>query len=256
MERLATAGPVLVHFFDFAQLNSLRALPYVLAWVERYRDHGLTAIGVHAPRFPCTRAADAVARAAGSLGIAHPVAVDSDFRLWREYGCRGWPSLFLWGRGGALRWYHFGEGEYVDTELALREELAGAGPAPEWPPPLKPIRPSDEPGAGVVVPTPELFPGGSADRPWRPDGGRPALTLEYEAGGAYASLDGRGTVRAALDGAAPRRIEVSSPGLVELAEHGHHERHALRLEPSAGIAVYSVSFAPGIPDPGCTPGGR
>ena len=247
MERLTAARAVLVHFFDFAQLNSLRALPYVLAWAGRYRGEGLTVIGVHTPRFPFTRPSGAVAEAAGSLGIAHPVAVDSDFRLWRDYGCRGWPSLFLWGRGGALRWYHFGEGDYADTELALREELAGGGAAPEWPPPLAPIRPSDEPGAGVVVPTPELFPGGSPDRPWRPDDARPSLLVEYAAGGAYASLDGRGTVEVALDGGEPRRLEVSSPGLVELAEHERHEQHALRLEPGDGIAVHSISFAPGVP---------
>jgi hypothetical protein len=246
MERLTAAGAVLVHFFDFAQLNSLRALPYQLAWAGRYGSEGLTVIGVHTPRFPFTRPRQAVGEAAGSLGIAHPVAVDSDLRLWRDYGCRGWPSLFLWGRGGTLRWYHFGEGDYVDTELALREELAGEGAEPEWPPPLEPIRPSDVPGAGVVVPTAELFPGGSPDRSWRP-GAEPALELEYGAGGAYASLDGRGTATVALDGGDPRRLEVPSPGLFELAEHGRHEQHALRLEPSDGIAVHSVSFAPGVP---------
>ena len=120
IERLTAIGPALVHFFDFAQLNSIRALPYVLAWHERYRAAGLAVIGVHSPRFAFTQPPEAVADAAARLGISHPVAVDSEYRVWRDYGCEGWPSLFLWRRGGALGWFHFGEGEYTATEEAIQ----------------------------------------------------------------------------------------------------------------------------------------
>ena len=61
--------------------------------------------------------------ALGRLGIAHPIADDSAHAVWHDYGCEGWPSLFLWGRGGALRWFHFGEGDYVGTEEAIQELL-------------------------------------------------------------------------------------------------------------------------------------
>jgi hypothetical protein len=236
-----------VHFLDFAQLNSVRALPYVLAWERRYAEHGLSVVGIHTARFRFTRTRAAVAAGVERLGIAHPVAVDSELRLWRDYGCHGWPSLFLWSRGGALRWYHLGEGNYDETELALREALREAGIERRWPAILDPVRPSDEPGAEVVVPTAELFPGGSPERPWRAGGGERRLSLDYAAGGAYASVDGAGSLTVALDGAAAAEVPVPGPGLVELAAHPAHQRHSLTIEPRGALEIYSVSFAPGVP---------
>jgi len=243
IERLTAEAPVLVHFFDFAQLNSLRTLPYLLEWTDRYRPHGLVTVGVHSPRLGFSRDRDAVAGAVERLGIEHPVALDSEFRIWRDYGCQGWPSLFLWSRGGALRWYHLGEGEYADTELALQEALAEAGCKADFPDPVVPLRPSDEPGARVVAPSEEVFPGGSPERPWSGTG---ALELGYAAGGAYASVAGQGALSISVDDQ-PLEIEVPAPGLVELATHERHEQHTLRIEPAEGIALYSVSFAPGVP---------
>ncbi len=145
------SGPLLVHFFDLAQLNSARALPYVEAWSERYREHGLGTLGVHSPRFPFTRSPEVVAAALPRLGIEWPVAVDSEHAIWRAYGCRGWPSLFLWSRGGALRWYQLGEGEYEATELAIREALEEAGdPGTRLAGRrCEPLRAGDAPGARV-----------------------------------------------------------------------------------------------------------
>jgi hypothetical protein len=247
-ERITASSPLLVHFLDFAQLNSVRSLPYVLAWAERYGPHGLVTVGVHTPRFPFGRDPGAVAGGLEHLGVAHPVVLDPDAELWRDYGCRGWPSFFLWGRGGPLRWYHLGEGEYEPTELALREEMEDGEDGADWPPPLEPIRASDRQGAEVVVPTEELFPGGAPETPWRagdsPDG---ALAIAYAAGGAYATVSGGGTLSVSLDGAPPTRLEVAGPGLVELVVHDRHEEHALSLEPDPGLAVHSVSFAPGVP---------
>jgi hypothetical protein len=247
MERLTAVGPVLVHFFDFAQLNSLRALPYILAWYERYRALGLTTIGVHAPRYPFTSSAGAVDRAAGRLGISHPIAVDDAFRVWRDYGCDRWPSLFLWSKGGTLQWVHFGEGEYAATERAIQELVIAARPDVELPEPLDPLRPTDAPGALVVPPSDEVFPGGSVSEPWSATPERPELELGYEAGGAHATLDGDGELRVRLDGDEPTRILIEAPGLYELATHPQHERHHLELRPSGGLRVWSISFAPGVP---------
>ena len=249
-ERITASGPLLVHFLDFAQLNSVRSLPYVLAWAERYTGRGLVTVGVHTPRFGFGRDPDVAAAGLDRLGISHPVALDPQAELWRDYGCRGWPSVFVWGRGGALRWYHLGEGDYEQTERALREAVVDGEEAngAEWPPPLEPIRPSDTPGAGVVVPTEELYPGGSPETPWRArDSADGSLAIEYEAGGAYASVDGAGSLAVSLDGGPSIRIEVAGPGLIELAAHDHHEHHSLSLDPDPDLAIHSLSFAPGVP---------
>jgi hypothetical protein len=247
VERLAASRSVLVHFFDFAQLNAVRALPYVRAWHERYADTGLAVLGVHTPRFPFTASDAAVAEATRGLGIVHPVAVDAARRVWRAYGCEGWPSLFLWGRGGVLRWFHFGEGEYDATETAIQELVLESAPDARRPDPLPPLRPSDAAEALVVPPTDEVLPGGALDEPWVPTADSPDLELEYAAGGAYASVDGEGAIEVSVDGESPRRVAVEAPGLVELAVHDSHEEHVIRLRPTAGVRVWSVSFAAGVP---------
>jgi hypothetical protein len=247
IERLMAAGPVLVHFLDFAQLNSVRVQPYLNAWTARYRDAGLAVLGVHSSRFAFT--ADPAVLAAGldHLGVRHPVAADLDYAIWHDYGCEGWPSLFLWGRGGALRWFHFGEGEYEATERAIQDELRATNGARSLPAPMAPLRPSDAPGARVIAPTDELLPGGSIREPWSPAPGREAIELDYAAGGAFATLDGTGEVRIRLDGAEAGTVAVGDGGLYELASHERHESHRLRLEPAPGVRMWSVSFAAGVP---------
>ena len=108
MPALTAGGPALVQFIDFAQLNSVRTLPYLNEWARRYGDAGLSVIGVQAPRFPFGVDADAVAAGLAELEVEFPVAIDAEHQLWSAYGCEGWPSLFLWSLGGALAWVHFG----------------------------------------------------------------------------------------------------------------------------------------------------
>jgi hypothetical protein len=247
IDRLAATRPVLVHFYDFAQLNSVRTLPYLRAWDERYSDDGLAAIGVHSPRFPFTQGYDVVAAAAERLGIAWPVVVDREFALWRLYEPHGWPALFLWGRGGALRWYHLGEGDYAGTEEAIRKELARSGNGHEWPPLVEPLRPSDAAGARVIAPTDEIFPGGSTEDPWPQVDADRRLQFEYEAGGAYAATDGEGEITLRLDGEPIEPVRVTNPGLQELTSHDRSERHTLELEVTPGLRIYSIQFAVGIP---------
>jgi len=241
---MATAGgPVLVHFFDFAQLNSVRTLPYVVEWARRYAPHGLTTIGVQAPRFPFGAERDAVADGLRELDIEFPVAIDADRRLWHAYGCEGWPSLFLWKLGGALAWFHFGEGEYLATEEAIQAELREQDALQALPEPMAPLRPSDAPGAKVMPPTPELFPSGSWERPWTGD----ALEVPYEAGGAYVTAEGEGEIGVELDGSALDQIAISSSGLYTLVEHARHEQHTVSLGVSPGLRIRSISFAAGLP---------
>jgi hypothetical protein len=245
IDEVIATGPALVHFFDFAQLNSVRALPYVIAWNARYAPAGLGVLGVHSPRFPFTAERDKLAAALTRLGLEHPVADDSEYEIWHDYGCRGWPSLFLWGAGGALRWVHFGEGEYAATEEAIQSELRDLDPGRNLPLPLDPLRPSDAPQARVMPPSDEVLPGGSAEEPWR--GGSEPVEVEYGGGGAYAAVDGSGELRVTLDGGDERAIPVDIAGLYELAEHPRHEHHRLTLAGTRGVAVYSIAFAAGVP---------
>jgi hypothetical protein len=247
IDRLVAARPALVHFFDVAQLNSVRTLPYLQAWHERYAGEGLAMIGVHSPRFPFTQERDVVAGAAERLGIDWPVALDREFALWRLYEPHGWPALFLWGKGGALRWYHLGEGEYAGTEEAIRETLSEGNGGHDWPPLLEPVRPSDAPGAKVIPPTQEIFPGGSTEEPWSSADGDAAIEFEYRAGGAYAATDGEGEIAIQADGEERTPIEVTFSGLQELTLHEHTEDHTIRLDPGPEISIYSIQFAAGVP---------
>jgi hypothetical protein len=158
--------------------------------------------------------------------------------------------VFLWSRGGALRRHHLGEGGYLETEEAIQAALRDAGLADGgMPEPMAPIRPTDAPGALVVPPSEEIFPGGSRLEPLVTDGDAEPLTIAYAAGGAHATLDGRGDLALSIDGAESVRIRIDGPGLYELASHPHHQRHELELRASKGARIWSISFAAGMPGP-------
>ena len=243
MAALTAAGPALVHFFDFAQLNSVRTLPYVCEWDRRYRETGLATIGVQAPRFPFGADSAAVEAGIGRLGIDFPVALDADRELWLDYGCEGWPSLFLWGKGGVLRWFHFGEGSYRDTEEAIQEELRELDALRALPEPMQPVRPTDAPGAMVIAPSAERI--AADERPWTSEDGA-AHEEEYEAAEAWATIEGEGELSVSLDGGPAQAIAIEGAGLYPLARHAASGLHSLRLEISPGLAVWSISFAPGL----------
>jgi hypothetical protein len=247
MPALTAGGPALVHFFDFAQLNSVRSLPYLTEWERRYREAGLSVIGVQAPRFPFGANPELVAAGLRRLGVSFPVAVDAGRELWHAYGCTGWPSLFLWATGGALAWFHFGEGEYLGTELAIQEELREMDALRDLPDAMEALRPTDTASARVMPPSEEIFPSESWERPWVAGEDGEELAIPYEAGGAHATLEGEGTLALEVDGEETPAVRVSGPGLYALAEHPRHESHTIVLRPSPGLWVWSISFAAGIP---------
>jgi hypothetical protein len=247
MPNLTAAGPVLVHFFDFAQLNSVRTLPYLVEWDRRYRETSLTTVGVQAPRFPFGADKEAVTAGLEGLGVEFPVAIDAGHELWSAYGCEGWPSLFLWSTGGALSWFHFGEGEYLNTELAIQEELRELDALRSLPDPMEALRPSDTSSARVMPPTPEVFPGGSWEQPWVASDAQTELEIDYAAAVAGATVEGSGALRVTIDDGEPRSIEIGRPGLQVLAEHDRHELHRLTLAAEGDLQIWSVSFAAGLP---------
>lgn len=121
---------ILINFWTYTCINWLRELPYVRAWEDSYRKHGLVVIGVHSPEFSFEHDVDNVRRATHARSVGYPVAIDNHLTVWRSFHNRYWPARYLVDAGGRLRHHSFGEGGYEDTEAALRQLLteAGAGP--------------------------------------------------------------------------------------------------------------------------------
>jgi cytochrome c biogenesis protein CcdA/thiol-disulfide isomerase/thioredoxin len=118
---------VVVDFWTYSCINCLRALPYVKAWYEKYRDKGLVVIGIHAPEFAFEKDLRNVRREVKELGVAYPVAVDNDYKLWRAFGNEYWPAHYFVDASGNIRHTHFGEGEYDESERVIQQLLAEAG---------------------------------------------------------------------------------------------------------------------------------
>jgi thiol-disulfide isomerase/thioredoxin len=120
---------VLVNFWTYSCINCLRALPHVRTWAQRYRDRGLVVVGVHTPEFAFEKDAANVAKALASLGVAYPVAIDSDFRIWRAFNNQAWPALYIIGADGRIRQRALGEGRYDELQRLL-ERLLSEGDDP------------------------------------------------------------------------------------------------------------------------------
>jgi thiol-disulfide isomerase/thioredoxin len=232
MDRLL-GRPVLIEFWDFCRPNSMRTLPYLRAWHERYSGEangGLRIVGIHSPGFAPARERGAVEAAVARLGIEYPVLLDPDLEMWREYENAGWPARYLFDGRSRLFDYHYGEGAYEETELAI-QELLGIEREP-----LPPLRPEDDPGA-------QLAPQ-SEDRQGPYSG-------PYEAGGVWGVFAGSGTVRvgdSGPDGGSPasRELTIADPGAYPLIEHKRHTAGALELEVGPGVQCLATCFTPGL----------
>jgi hypothetical protein len=215
--------PVLVEFWDFCRVNSLRTLPYLRAWHERYADAGLRVIGVHTGGFAPSQDEANIRRAVERLGVEYPVVIDARLEIWDIYGNEGWPARYLWDARGALFSLHYGEGAYQETEREIQELLGVERDV------LAPLRPEDEPGL--------LLPAQTADQPG-------AYSGPYEAGGVWAVLDGSGEV--VVNG---RALAVAEPGCHPLVEHPHHTAGVLEVEVGAGVTCLATCFTAGVEAP-------
>jgi len=120
---------VAVDFWTYTCVNWLRTFPYVRSWAEKYRDAGLTVIGVHTPEFGFEHDIDNVVAQSAALGVEYPIAVDSDYGVWRAFDNHYWPALYLADHEGRLRYHHFGESEYAMSEMAIQQLLIESGAA-------------------------------------------------------------------------------------------------------------------------------
>jgi thiol-disulfide isomerase/thioredoxin len=117
---------VLIDFWTYTCINWRRTLPYIRAWSEKYKNHGLVVIGVHSPEFTFERNADNVRWAVKAMGIEYPVAIDSDLAVWRAFDNEYWPALYFIDARGRIRHHQFGEGEYDQSEVVIQRLLAEA----------------------------------------------------------------------------------------------------------------------------------
>ena len=222
--------PVLVEFWDFARINSLRTLPYVKAWHERYAEHGLRVIGVHSPGYSFGRDPELVERAVARLGIEWAVALDPEFAVWLTYGNKGWPARYLFDAKGILQYVHYGEGDYEECELAIQELLD----ADDLPDPLDPVRPEDAPG---VMLDPQ-----SADVKLPADLGRLDLSGDWTRGEDFLEAASAGaTARATWTGGSAWAV------LSGTVEPGVHETNGVVTSDEPGLRLHGFQFLPAAP---------
>jgi thiol-disulfide isomerase/thioredoxin len=118
---------VLVDFWTYSCINCLRSLPYVKAWHDKYKDLGLVVVGVHTPEFDFERERVNVAQRMEKLGITYPVAMDNDMAVWNAFRNQYWPAHYFVDANGRIRYHHFGEGKYEESERVIQQFLEDAG---------------------------------------------------------------------------------------------------------------------------------
>jgi cytochrome c biogenesis protein CcdA/thiol-disulfide isomerase/thioredoxin len=262
---------VLIDFWTYSCINCLRTLPYIREWDDRYRAAGLTIVGVHSPEFAFERVESNVRENTKELKLRYPVALDNDFGTWRAWSNQYWPAKYLIDRNGHVRYYHFGEGEYGETEEAIRTLLAERGT------PVPAASGLDDTTPHALV-TPEsylgyerlaryygppvardtervyTFPAKLEDNElayagtWRIEHERAVavrnarLRLDYRARNVFLVLTGKGSVRVRVDGRPERTVRVSGDRLYTLVERDAIGDHLLDLSFSPGVAGYAFTF--------------
>jgi cytochrome c biogenesis protein CcdA/thiol-disulfide isomerase/thioredoxin len=262
---------VLVDFWTYSCINCIRTLPHVEAWHERYAGSGLVIVGVHSPEFAFEHELGNVRTQARKLGVTYPIALDNAFATWRAYGNRYWPAKYLIDSRGHVRYAHFGEGSYEETERAVRSLLTER--TLDLPTPIDVPDPTPD---GVL--TPETYLGyerldryvGSPLRPredaayepaealdvsefslagsWRieaeharaSEGAR--LLLRFRARQVHLVLAGRGAVTVLVDGQRQSSVHVVEDRLYTLADLPEPGEHLLELRLTPGLEAYAFTF--------------
>jgi len=270
---------VLIDFWTYSCINCIRTLPHLKAWHERYRDAGLTVIGLHAPEFPFERDAGNVASAIRQNGLEYPVAQDNEFITWSAYGNQFWPAKYLIDSRGRVRYTHFGEGEYDETERAIRTLLREAGrddlgdrTAARSESASATATPETYVGSaraerfvnGPLVDGPRAFEFGeelaaqlpvhhaALDGRWRIEPERSVaaaassrLHLRFAARKVFLVLGTKGdaqSVRVRVDGRRHRVVRVTEHTLYELVQLPRAGEHLLTLDVPKGVEAYAFTF--------------
>jgi hypothetical protein len=118
---------VLVDFWTYTCVNWTRTLPHVRAWAEKYKDQGLVVIGAHTPEFPFERDLENIRWFAKAMNVNYPIAVDSDYGIWRAFDNNYWPAVYIADANGRIRYHHFGEAAYGEQERVIKWLLRETG---------------------------------------------------------------------------------------------------------------------------------
>jgi cytochrome c biogenesis protein CcdA/thiol-disulfide isomerase/thioredoxin len=266
---------VVLDFWTYSCINCLRTLPHLTAWDDAYRDDGLVIVGVHTPEFAFEREPDNVRRAVREHGIDYPVALDPDFGTWEAWQNRYWPAKYFVDRRGHIRYAHFGEGDYEESERVIRQLLAEGKDGPlvsgaiEDATPTGPQTPESYLGYGRIdrfvgssiqpdreaaytipqfVPLHGLAYGGR----WRVEeerivaGEDARLRLHFKGGDVFLVLGTAGeqeTAEVTLDGERVGTVAVTQDDLYTLARiPGENDEHVLDLRLSPGTEAYAFTF--------------
>lgn len=176
---------VLVDFWEYTCVNCIRTFPYIKEWNKRYANKGLVILGVHAPEFEFGKKRENVEQAAKKFGLTYPIVLDNDYTIWTIFGNRYWPAKYIFDKNGILRYQHFGEGSYGDTEATIQKLLKELDMSVELPPLLEPIRAEDKPGAVCYRPTPETYLGYERGHIGNKEGHKKDREVAYADPGSY-----------------------------------------------------------------------
>jgi cytochrome c biogenesis protein CcdA/thiol-disulfide isomerase/thioredoxin len=266
---------VLIDFWTYTCINCIRTLPQLRAWDEKYRSRGLTIIGVHTPEFPFEKDPGNVQQAIEEYDLGYPVVQDNEFATWDAYANSYWPAKYLIDADGYVRYVHFGEGEYDETEEAIRTLLAEAGrnrlgstTDPDLERAMARATPETYLGSlraerfvngpladgrrryrapGGELPPDHLVLGGEwTVEPHSATAGRDArLLLNFHARRVFLVLGSSGgprELRVLLDGEPVRTVTVGRQRLYRLVDLPRAGRHMLELRPERGISGYAFTF--------------
>ena len=245
---------VLVDFWTYSCINCQRTLPYLKTWWERYEDKGLVIIGVHSPEFEFEKNPKNVARAIADFKLLYPVMQDNDFSTWKNYNNRYWPAKYLIDAEGRIRYTHFGEGKYDETEAMIQTLLKERGVT-------ELSRPSNSPAPKNNARTRETYLGTARSVPnqnlvfageWSysaeyalPKKGA-SLTYQYNASDVYLvmrSTGEEGSVKVYIDDKLVKTVKVDADTLYPLATDYPAGPHTLRLEfETDKVELYAFTF--------------
>jgi len=170
---------ILLEVWDYTCTSSLRTLPYIKEWDQKYHEHGLVVVGVHTPKFPFAKDPEAVQKAIASLGIRFPVVMDNEHLIAAHYDQRVWPTMYLVDKNGFVRFQSDGEGNYDVIERAIQTLLHDARVGEQLPLLMQPIREEDRQGAALYRPMPEIFAGYLRGSIGNIEGYSPESVVEY-----------------------------------------------------------------------------